>query len=536
MNPPLTRRSALQGTAALAIAQLASAPLRAATASGGPMLAGVNLAGAEFGNIPGVHGTEYLYPTRANVDYYKGLGFDLIRLPFKWERLQPQLGGPFAPTEQTLLTDFVRYATGAGMQVSLDVHNYAKRRLASEQWATERMIGSSQVPAQAFAEFWSALAALFRDNDRVLLGLMNEPAGIDARSWLAIVNQTIAAIRNTGANNLILVPGVDYTGAHSWLRVGNTAMAAVKDPANRAVIEVHQYFDGNSSGTKPESVSGTIGSERIEAFQTWAREHGLRAFLGEFNGGRNPASANALNDLLQEVTANPDVWMGWAAWAGGPRWPPDEMFNLEPWPDGREREQTRIVASYAGARPATAWVSPGATFDLDLARGRSHGLDGAASAFAGLDGDLGRKGLALSAQPALAGAADALLKQDRFTLVVEVRGLSVRPQPVDILCAKRGVWLRRAADGALDVPIAGNLRSKAQPLETWRGKRRIAIAVDRPGGRVAAGATGAAASAAPAQAPPDHMTLGAATAEGSVTRLTGYSRFVGPGELDALLA
>ena len=33
-------------------------------------LLGVNLAGAEFGtNVPGVFGTDYIYPTHAEIDY-----------------------------------------------------------------------------------------------------------------------------------------------------------------------------------------------------------------------------------------------------------------------------------------------------------------------------------------------------------------------------------------------------------------------------------------------------------------------------------
>ncbi|HEU5020201.1 MAG TPA: glycoside hydrolase family 5 protein, partial [Pseudolabrys sp.] len=344
MTPPITRRSALSAGAALALAawtrvradaaEYALAPPASALV---PPLVGVNLAGAEFGNLLGIHGREYLYPTHANVDYYRNLGFNLIRVPFKWERLQHELGGAFDRQEEALLRDIVHFATARGMHVIVDPHNYAKRTLARENWSKERIIGSAELPVSAFADFWSRLAVLFRDDPRVILGLMNEPAGIDVASWLVAANAAIAAIRAGGAKNLVLVPGVAYTGAHSWISAGNTAMWGIADPADHFAFEVHQYFDTDSSGTHPQAVSGTIGSERIEAFQEWARGRKVKAVLGEFNGGRNPASYNALRDICSEMSANPDVWLGWAAWAGGPRWPPDEMFNLEPWPDGRER-------------------------------------------------------------------------------------------------------------------------------------------------------------------------------------------------------
>lgn len=231
-------------------------------------------------------------------------------------------------------------------------HNYAKRRLADDNWAKDHQIGSAEVPAEAFEDFWRRLADLFKDDGRICFGLMNEPVGLAAEAWLAIVNRVIATIRQTGARNLILVPGVAYTGAHSWLRSGNIAMKGVLDPQKNFALEVHQYFDHDSSGTRPQAVSATIGSERIQAFQTWARENGFRAFLGEFGAGGDETSLKALADICREMKANADVWLGWAAWAGGPRWPEHEFTNLEPYRDGREREQTSVLKAFAAPEPS----------------------------------------------------------------------------------------------------------------------------------------------------------------------------------------
>lgn len=56
----------------------------------GCALSGVNLAGAEFGgnSIPGVFGTDYIYPLEEEVDYFVGKGMNVFRIPFRWERLQ----------------------------------------------------------------------------------------------------------------------------------------------------------------------------------------------------------------------------------------------------------------------------------------------------------------------------------------------------------------------------------------------------------------------------------------------------------------
>jgi hypothetical protein len=59
---------------------------------------GVNLAGAEFGSVPGTYGVDYTYPTSSELDYYAAKGVTLIRLPFLWERMQPALYAAAATT------------------------------------------------------------------------------------------------------------------------------------------------------------------------------------------------------------------------------------------------------------------------------------------------------------------------------------------------------------------------------------------------------------------------------------------------------
>src|SRR5690349_22436644 len=107
-----------------------------------PLLLGVNLTGAEFGsNVPGTFGTDYTYPTHAEIDYYASKGLSVIRLPFLWERLQHSEFGAFDATELARLDDVVNYATGKGLKVDIDPHNYGKGFGA--------LIGSAQTPNSA---------------------------------------------------------------------------------------------------------------------------------------------------------------------------------------------------------------------------------------------------------------------------------------------------------------------------------------------------------------------------------------------------
>ncbi len=315
------------GTSSSAPAPVAFAP--AAPAPTGLSWRGVSLAGAEFGegSLPGTHGTHYIYPSVASVAYFKAKGMNMVRLPFRWERLQPTLMQTFDAAELSRLADFVDGVTATGVTVLLDPHNYARYHGS--------LIGSDAVPHAAFADFWSRLAARFKGNDKVAFGLMNEPNAMPTEQWLTAANAALAAIRATGAGNLVTVPGNAWTGAHSWSQSwcgspNATVMKGIVDPGSNMVFEVHQYLDQDSSGTSADCTSATIGSERLQGFTAWLQANGYRALLGEVAIGDNATCRAALADMLAHMETHADVWHGWTWWAAGPWWPRDYFFSLEP--------------------------------------------------------------------------------------------------------------------------------------------------------------------------------------------------------------
>lgn len=290
---------------------------------------GVSLAGAEFGegNLPGVYGTHYIYPNQTEIDYFKSKSMNTIRLPFRWERLQPTLNQAFDATEFARFDQFVTQTTAKDLYVLLDPHNYARYH--------DDLIGSMQVPNAAFADFWSRLADEYKDNAFVIFGLMNEPNSMPTEQWLDGANAAAAAIRTTGATNLIMVPGNGWTGAHSWNQTwygtaNATALLDFVDPGDNFVVEVHQYFDDDYSGTSPVCTT-TDASEVLSGFTAWLATNDLRGFLGEFAGADNDNCSQAIESTLLYIENNSEYWMGWTWWAAGPWWTwEDYMFSLEP--------------------------------------------------------------------------------------------------------------------------------------------------------------------------------------------------------------
>ncbi len=313
------------------------------TAAANPLpLTGVNIAGGEFwwsGNphrkVHPQYGVNYSYPTQSEIDYFAAQGMNFFRYQFLWETLQPEARAPLNRTDLARLEASVKFATSKNLVVLLDPHDYAR-------YYGTNIIGASKITAGDFADFWGRLAAAFKDDPYVWFGLMNEPHNMPTQLWFDDANAAIAAIRAAGAKNMILVAGNSWTGAHSWLADnygGSNAkhILSVKDPLNHWAIEVHQYLDSDSSGTHKSVVCPQIGVERLRGFVAWCRKHHLRAVLGEFAVPVVPGAEEALNNMLQSMERDRDVWLGWTWWAAGARWG-HYMFSIEP-KQGKDKPQ-----------------------------------------------------------------------------------------------------------------------------------------------------------------------------------------------------
>lgn len=281
-------------------------------------LLGVNLAGAEFGGrtLPGALGFDYSYPTRADLVYFRRVGMNTIRLPFRWERIQRVLFGPLDIAEVAQVAHVLAWAQELGLCVVLDVHNYASYN--------QQKVGSDSVPSAALADLWLRLAAAFPDPAVAALGLMNEPAAIKPSEWIQVAQSTVLALRSAGAQHLLLVGSGRWSGAHEWEKRFDGASAAeafttFEDPLHRYAIELHQYVDPNFSGTTTRCIEPGALKQTMQAIAQWNQVHQVRFFMGEFGMATTPDCLAALHALLAPMQDR-RVWLGWTYWAAGARW------------------------------------------------------------------------------------------------------------------------------------------------------------------------------------------------------------------------
>src|SRR3569833_3569925 len=83
----------------------------------GNVLKGENLSGAECigTKLPCTLSKDYIYPFQAEFAYFSSIGMNAVRLPFRWEWVQPTLFGELDAAELKDISDDVALAKAKGM-------------------------------------------------------------------------------------------------------------------------------------------------------------------------------------------------------------------------------------------------------------------------------------------------------------------------------------------------------------------------------------------------------------------------------------
>jgi endoglucanase len=280
---------------------------------------GINISGGEFNpeRSPGVYARDYIYPSSQELDYYASKRFTIVRLPYRWERLQPSLFGNLDQTELARITSVVNAAAERGMKIILSPHNFG-RYIHN---GADALIGTTGVPITAFADFSNKVARAFAGNGAVYaLSLMNEPH--DSRNlWKQTAQAGLDAIRRADSNRLVLAPGDQWSGAWSWKTFNDDFL--LDDPAVRVIYEAHQYFDIDHSGTyklgyTPNGATPDRGVEWVKPFSEWLKQHGQKGIITEFGVPNGDDRWLELTRRLLAYLAQEKIT--WTYWAGGPWW------------------------------------------------------------------------------------------------------------------------------------------------------------------------------------------------------------------------
>jgi hypothetical protein len=228
--------------------------LRGVTLAAGSFAA-ADTNGAFSGGNPGHYGQDYGYETPPTYSDLAARGVRLVRLAVTWERLQPAPFGPLSHDELARVRSALRQAERAHLAVIVDLHGYGDfaEGGGSDGQIRRLLLGSSELPTAALADFWKRMAVAVADAPAVVaFGVLNEPTRLAASGragaliWERAAQQSVDAIRGTGSTTAVMISGYLPMGPPAWGQMHPRAW--IRDPLYRVAYESHAYFDSDGSG------------------------------------------------------------------------------------------------------------------------------------------------------------------------------------------------------------------------------------------------------------------------------------------------
>jgi len=309
---------------------------------------GINAVGFDLDPTAGRNG--FTVPSQEALQYFHDQGSNCFRVPITWERLQTSLGSDLAEPVDGFddVLDFI--VNTLGDYAIIDPHN-------NDQGL--RYYGRDATRSD-FVNLWRGIAKKWGGHPKIIFGLYNEPRygyedgrggyfdpdakDFDGRMiefWRLWMQEAIDAIRRHSMANIILVPGLHWTGSRDWSgagwwgppldgvqRSGNTKLALLTDPANLIVYDVHQYMDGRFTGERvgcsgfDKSDFGGLGADwGLTQTIDWAKKYNKKLMMTEIgswpaNDGTNDACRVRMYNFLQRMYDS-GVFIGYQIWQFG---------------------------------------------------------------------------------------------------------------------------------------------------------------------------------------------------------------------------
>jgi endoglucanase len=252
-------------------------------------------------------------PDAADVALIKSWHLNTVRVPLNQDCWQGADGQPSfgdAAGYQAAVKDWVTQLTSAGLAVIVDLHWSAPDGLVAQG---QRAMSDDRSP-----DFWTSVAATFKDNPAVMFDAFNEPysrynddgslafdltwqcwrdggcnapwandeSPLDGNTFTTTgMAQLVAAIRAAGATQPIMLGGRDYANDLSqWLdfRPDDSQLVASFHNYNGQACEAQSCWDRAIAplAAQVPVVTGEIGdtdckSDHIASYMDWADQHAV---------------------------------------------------------------------------------------------------------------------------------------------------------------------------------------------------------------------------------------------------------------------
>jgi aryl-phospho-beta-D-glucosidase BglC (GH1 family) len=190
----------------------------------------------------------------------------------------------------------IQWAEAAGMDVIVDLHWSDKGDFANTA-AQQRMADAHSLT------FWQEVATKYKGDGRVLFELYNEPHDVPWSVWLSGgasgdgftvtgMQQLYDAVRGTGAENLVIVGGLQFA-----FDLSGVAQSPVQ--GHNIVYATHPYNQPNKQQVNWDAAFGNLAAS-------------APVMATEFGDATGSCDATYSSSLITYAEAHAVSWSGWA--------------------------------------------------------------------------------------------------------------------------------------------------------------------------------------------------------------------------------
>jgi endoglycosylceramidase len=285
------------------------------------LLRGVNYPGYENSNP---YGRPKLH-SEANYAQFARIGFNVVRLPISWARLEPRPGVFDSSYLDCYVDRDVKWAERYGLYIVLDMHQYdwAYRfgGCGAPDWAVKQYPQTEAGKQQAVSDFWNNTVlqehlcrvwveiARYYANETTIAGydILNEPwvhtsvmPHLDATHVDAFYLRVVESIRTVDPNHIIFLEPANM----------NTFKFPLKE---NIVWSPHFYPLAFQSNYRPEEVQ-RLEADLAAKYQKFVVEMKVPMWIGEF-GAFMKSEGCRTRWLEDSIRIFEKYQVGWAWWA-----------------------------------------------------------------------------------------------------------------------------------------------------------------------------------------------------------------------------
>lgn len=212
------------------------------------------------------------------------------------------------------LDSIVNAFTSKKIVVQLEVHDY------TGTYPKDRRVQIDEkhfYPSlQELIDWWVDKAQRYKRNPYVWFNIMNEPGGPEnvPEDWKTAHEAVISAIRDTGANNIIVLDGHQFgqeSGGREDIKSGILKYGEYfANNYNNIVFSLHMYYEW------------TNGQERLEQYINKAHQKNLCLHIGEYGGTNGDYKVNGAVAAMFNACMPKNIGRILWHWAG------DDQFDL----------------------------------------------------------------------------------------------------------------------------------------------------------------------------------------------------------------